>query len=197
MRRRGFTLLEMMTVVAIVGIISALAAPNLIGMVRSTRVSGELATLVATLNAARSQAVTSGLPTVVCMRGPSYAGTTGDEVNLVEVYRKSTVPAVIDNFTAGHDTTDKNIDRRLMDPLTVFQFPTAPVMDPTKSLQFIFDVPGTVTLYVGDNCTPAADASRSTYGIPAAGVTFTALSSADATITRAFVLRTDGTTVTP
>jgi type IV fimbrial biogenesis protein FimT len=56
-RCRGFTLVEMITVVAIVGVIAALSAPSFAELIRSQRIKGTTNDLLSTLAFARSEAI--------------------------------------------------------------------------------------------------------------------------------------------
>lgn len=58
----GFTLLELMTVVAILGLMLFLVLPNLDNILPGARISGAARTLAATVDFARSQAIFTGKP---------------------------------------------------------------------------------------------------------------------------------------
>lgn len=61
-RGRGFTLVELMVVVAIAGIIAAMASSSLTGLRRQARASGQARLIVYRLQAARTYAVSQGWP---------------------------------------------------------------------------------------------------------------------------------------
>jgi len=61
-RGRGFTLIELMMVVAIAGVLAALASSALTGLRRQARASGQARLLVYRLQAARTLAVSQGWP---------------------------------------------------------------------------------------------------------------------------------------
>ena len=70
--QHGFNLLELMAAVAVLGILLALGVPSFTQMIRNNRVVANTNELVVALSAARSEAVTRGLPTAVCARtGPT------------------------------------------------------------------------------------------------------------------------------
>ena len=73
-RRQGITLVEMMMVVAIIGVLSALAAGFTIAMVRSSRVNSMAHTLTSLLASARQRAVTTACPHFVEVHGPTFVG---------------------------------------------------------------------------------------------------------------------------
>jgi type IV fimbrial biogenesis protein FimT len=62
----GFTLLELMVVIAIIAIFMGLAAPNFSSLVASTRLSSQTNDLTADLRLARSEAAARGTRVVIC-----------------------------------------------------------------------------------------------------------------------------------
>lgn len=62
---RGITLVEMLAVVSIVGILTAVAVPNMSGFVVNNRLSGTANDLVTALSLARSESILRGAPVVL------------------------------------------------------------------------------------------------------------------------------------
>jgi type IV pilus assembly protein PilA len=60
--RKGFTLMEIMIVLAIVGILAAISIPNITGWVYHLRFSGFLRSVYTEFQEARTRAKTTGLP---------------------------------------------------------------------------------------------------------------------------------------
>ncbi len=58
-RQRGFTLIEIIVVVAIVAILAAIAFPNIAGYIKNYRIKGAAQLVAGELNAARSKAIMS------------------------------------------------------------------------------------------------------------------------------------------
>jgi prepilin-type N-terminal cleavage/methylation domain-containing protein len=58
---QGFTLIEMLVVVALLGIFLAIAAPSFAGLIRSNKVQAAADELVTVLQYARSEAITRGV----------------------------------------------------------------------------------------------------------------------------------------
>jgi prepilin-type N-terminal cleavage/methylation domain-containing protein len=72
-RRAGFTLVEAMVVVAIVGVLALLAASSLSGLQRQARASGQARLIVNRLQTLRTAAVAQGWPQGYYFGGPGDA----------------------------------------------------------------------------------------------------------------------------
>ncbi len=62
----GFTLIELMITMSIIVILTTVAAPNLYQFMSSNRLSGITTEFMGTLGHARSEAIKTSLPTIVC-----------------------------------------------------------------------------------------------------------------------------------
>ena len=63
---RGFTLIELMVVIAIVGILATIGVPAMRDTIERNAVSGHVNTFIASLRFARSEAIKSGMSVVMC-----------------------------------------------------------------------------------------------------------------------------------
>ena len=72
-RTAGFTLVELMVVVAVLGVLAVVAAPGMQGLIRGYRLSSAAGELNSTLQLARSEAIRRNAAVTVC---PSSNGST-------------------------------------------------------------------------------------------------------------------------
>lgn len=70
---KGFTLTELVVTVTIIGILSALAAPNLIDFVRDNRLTGVTNDLISDMLLARTEAIKRNTPVVICKTSDATA----------------------------------------------------------------------------------------------------------------------------
>jgi type IV fimbrial biogenesis protein FimT len=75
MLAKGFTLIEVVVTVLVVGVLASIAGPAYNSMIVGTRLSGELNALIGALNVARSEAQKRGTTVSVCP-GTALACTT-------------------------------------------------------------------------------------------------------------------------
>jgi type IV fimbrial biogenesis protein FimT len=75
---RGFSLIELLVTITIIGIMLGIALPNLSEMIRSNAVAAQSNHFSTTINLARSEAVKRNLNVFICVRDGSACTTTGE-----------------------------------------------------------------------------------------------------------------------
>ena len=65
-RSRGFTLLELMTAIVVLGVLLGIAVPTFRDVIRNNRITSQTNDLVSSLNYARSEALKRSNPVAVC-----------------------------------------------------------------------------------------------------------------------------------
>ena len=71
----GFTLLEIMIVVALVAVLIGISAPSIGEFIRNSRITGKANDLLAGLNVARTEAIKRHVPVTVCATNDALATT--------------------------------------------------------------------------------------------------------------------------
>lgn len=69
----GFTLVELMVVVAVIAVLAVIAAPGMTALINNSRVAGQTEELVASMQLARAEAVRRNARVTIC---PSTNGTS-------------------------------------------------------------------------------------------------------------------------
>jgi prepilin-type N-terminal cleavage/methylation domain-containing protein len=110
-RRRGFTLLEMMVAVAICAVLVGIAANAMSGARRVSRVSGEARLLVQRLQSARTKAVSQGNAQGYYV-GPNGPGAPagGPDTNRAYFYVKANAVATVVSYVPATDRPDPTPD---------------------------------------------------------------------------------------
>ncbi|MGE5470738.1 MAG: GspH/FimT family pseudopilin [Bacteroidota bacterium] len=108
MRNKGFTLVELMVVIAIVGILALVAMPSFTSLISSTRVSSQANDLVAALGITRSEAVKRNAQVQLCPSSDGAtcsAGTDWSSGWLVRVVSDGSILRVYPALTSGNTLT--------------------------------------------------------------------------------------------
>ena len=74
-RGSGFTLVEVLIVLLIASIMTAIAAPSFNNLIQNSRMTNQVNDLIASLYLARSEAAKTSLPTVVCHSADPFAAS--------------------------------------------------------------------------------------------------------------------------
>jgi type IV fimbrial biogenesis protein FimT len=76
---QGFTLLELMIVVAILGIVTALAAPNFRDMIKNGRIDSAVNDFTSTLQFSKTEAISRVNPVTMCIRNDTGTDCGGGD----------------------------------------------------------------------------------------------------------------------
>jgi prepilin-type N-terminal cleavage/methylation domain-containing protein len=87
---KGFTLVEMIVTVIIVGVIASIAAPNFLGLLYQSRVKDGLAQVEGAVKEAQKQAIRKGR---ICKIRFTSSGTGADERSVIQVHPDEIVGA--------------------------------------------------------------------------------------------------------
>ncbi len=111
----GFSMIELVIVLAIIGVVAAIGAPSFGQFVRSSKISAATNDLVGAIYAARSSAITHGANTVVC---PSLDPLSADAVCANASWQNGFIAFVDENGNGARDAAADELLSQI-EPLTV------------------------------------------------------------------------------
>ena len=141
---KGFTLIEMLTAVIIVGILAAIAAPNLLGMLNQTRVKEGLGQVEGAIREAQKLAMRRGKTCIVRFTSTGSGSS------------KSALAQTAPDITIGSNTFNSDgclLNTRSFDSNIVLQFDdgsTVETIDNTNPVDILFTGKGN-TSAIGGN----------------------------------------------
>lgn len=127
----GFTMIELMIVIAIAAILAVIAVPSLVGTLNDFHQKSALSLLVSDLNQARGEAIKRNTRVLVCVRNTAAAGC-----------------AASTNWLVGWVVcTDANADNACDDPTTTNPNPiiVRPALDSALTLTVLDSTPAAIS----------------------------------------------------
>jgi prepilin-type N-terminal cleavage/methylation domain-containing protein len=100
-QNNGFTILELMVVIAILGILTAMIVPNIVTWRNNSMVSGSVRVLMHDLNAAKARAITEGATAAVLFSGNRYVAFIDNGASSNNFIREADELVVIDRPLLG------------------------------------------------------------------------------------------------
>ena len=93
----GFTLVELLVAIAVVGVIAAAAGPSMSSLIRNNALGSSTNKFLSAINYARSEAITRNAPITLCRRSNTdICTTTGDWENGWIIFADANLNGVID-----------------------------------------------------------------------------------------------------
>jgi type IV fimbrial biogenesis protein FimT len=151
--QRGFTLMELMVVLAVVGVIMGLAVPNFGIYIRNSRLTGAANDLLSSVTMARSEAIKRQIPVAVCATadpneptpdcsgGPFTAWVVWVDADNDWVPDNNANEPVLERHTALDDslTVQSDNDGRIKYLFTGFAAPVSGGITPTANVAMCDD----------------------------------------------------------
>ncbi|EPJ85293.1 putative pillin [Pseudomonas sp. CFII64] len=125
-RAKGFSLIELLVTVSLVGILAAIAIPSFSSVIRNSKADAEVTTLQRALNFARLEAINRGLATKVL---PTSAGASWNSELKVVLSSDTTGKAIriVPAMTSGAKLTATNVTAIEFNNLGGLQAPSTAV----------------------------------------------------------------------
>lgn len=108
LKQSGFTLIELLVTMTILGIMLAIGVPSYQSITNSTRMSGEIDTLMADMKFARSEAIKRGLNVSACPTAGTPCGATNANWSSGWIIYDTTTPSTLrisPSLTSGDTLT--------------------------------------------------------------------------------------------
>ena len=196
---RGFTLLEMMMVVAIGAILAAMGGSAFLGLLRTNRANSTTRSVLTMLRSARTRAMTAVCPHFVQINGRAYAGPVGSPNRPATIYlvRKGFCASSNMFFEAGDRVMDSTALGPDGLPASVDLFVPATVVGSgvlvSESIVVGYGVEGALPVTAGQLNIPVDTGSGFSVVATAGPLTLTAQSPSDANAHSSVVVPSVGT----
>ncbi len=112
-KNKGFTLTELVITVVIIGIMSTLAAPNLIDFVRDNRLTGVTNDLISDMLLTRAEAIKRNAPVVICKTNDATAANPVCDTTTTNPWSKGWIVFVDTNNSGTRDSPGGTLETML------------------------------------------------------------------------------------